>query len=186
MAACLGDLARCAGETPLTTHSSGAERVLGSSSSILDATKRLLTLIRLENAIIESPTDRRRDIQDTARAITKLWEKHAEIGEEQFKSEIGEIISPEAMVLYDDSGDLNELVRRIMNDVQSLITSPLKRSVRGNQGPTFLVAHSTPTLGSMESYVMKWTGRNELCANHIYQAFGNGFVAQFPSSSIAA
>ncbi len=156
---------------------SGAERVLGSTSSLLNTTDRLLSLICMEKQIMVGGT-RGLCIRRTCAKVDDLWKNYVNDG--SFHTEMGTLISPKAVQQYGESGDLERLVERVKLDVRSLATSPFRKSDKGLEGPTLLTAYSPDAFsGVMESYVMKWTNWSEICGNALYKAFGNCFSDGF-------
>lgn len=71
---------------------------------------------------------------------------------------------------------IRKCLRRMQKDIQSVLIPPVKKSLRGNKGPTFLIDYqrfNTPEKN--HSYVIKWTSREEIACHRIYAAFASDF-----------
>jgi len=82
----------------------------------------------------------------------------------------------------------HKTLRRFFKDTYSLTISPLKKSHRGNKGPTFLVSYSRPDHSfqttKLHYFVLKWTDWNEVCCNRLYGAFLSNFSGKAPNNSL--
>lgn len=79
---------------------------------------------------------------------------------------------------------LEHYIEKFSLDVNSVLSNPLKKSTRGNKGPTFLVSfprQNKSGITELQCYVMKWTHWNELCCTRIYHAFSR-FLSQHCNS----
>ncbi len=70
--------------------------------------------------------------------------------------------------------EIGDCIRRFSKDAAAMGNSPMKKSVRGNKGPTFLVNYNSPN--GMRAYVLKWTNMNEIACGRIYSAFAECFT----------
>lgn len=77
-----------------------------------------------------------------------------------------------------NDAQLAEYVLRILRDAKSIQIEPLKKSHRGDYGPTFLVSYTRPDssfkTSTLHQYVLKWSDR-EVPSNLLYKAFAQKF-----------
>ena len=77
--------------------------------------------------------------------------------------------------------ELAEYVLRIARDTKSVSIEPLKKSQRGDYGPTFLVSYTRPDssfkTSTLHQYVLKWSN-GEVASNHLYNAIARNFTLE--------
>ncbi len=162
--------------------------IFGPSPQVLQASNTLLRLAEMDAILSSGLKDRSLII----RTLRNLW---IEVEEKLPRSitvakdvlsegllKIGKALARlylEKIPSAPTEENIRKCLRRMQKDVQSVLIPPLKKSVRGNKGPTFLIDYqrfnSTTPSGKNFSYVIKWTNLEEVACHHIFSAFGSSF-----------
>ncbi len=93
-------------------------------------------------------------------------------------------------IVSSQSGDaLSEYALRIIRDANSIQIEPLKKSNRGDYGPTFLVSYTRPDISfkasTLHQFVLKWSNKEAACT-HLYDAIAKRFALEAKSYAFSA
>lgn len=161
------------------------ERILGSSDAVLSVSTTLSRLCKLDSQISHEREDR----SFILRLLHEIWNK-AKIDlknspdkvRKQVESELqkmGPSISQLFLIPFENH-EMEKCIYRNIKDLNSITIPPLRKSHRGNKGPTFLVSYPRFENSSQnarhDSYVVKWTNTNEILCNRVYDAFSRCFT----------
>jgi hypothetical protein len=156
--------------------------IFGLSPQVLQASNTLLRLAEVD-AILAF-----KDRANKLEVLTNLWVGVEEIlpntaSAKSLLSQILPKIGKTFSRLYlemsplETEEDIRKCLHRMQKDVQSVLVPPVKKSFRGNKGPTFLIDYQRQ-FNSPEknhSYVIKWTNREEIACHRVYAAFASNF-----------
>jgi hypothetical protein len=158
-------------------------KIFGDEKQVLQASKALLRLSQLDQFLSEDVIEGR---EENAMLLSKVWENAKENlsmpFEEAKKKLQGEFnfFSP-VLIEYSAQGlavqgriQLEKFLDRNLNDLTSVQIAPIKKSHRGNKGPTLLVSYPKYRSNGSEKrveFVIKWTQWSEILCNRIYEFF---------------
>jgi hypothetical protein len=156
--------------------------VLGSTDQLLQATRSLLRLQKLDAALQISPLER----DETLQAIQRIWREalgkiHSKPTLESVRDMIHRDLDPfhQVQAFYDPelkaASSLDEIAacaRRALGETCSILVPPLKKASLGKKGPTFLVnfvdADQHP-----QAFVIKYSAPLELGSTRLYEALAH-------------
>jgi hypothetical protein len=178
--------------------------VFGQPQEVLKETLKLQELVQFDAAL---PMNR----QKTLDYIAKIWQPESQSSRDKEESVeerkmrlrdanrtrpiIG--MSPSVSQILcgkidaaETHKEIDKLARRILKISASLSpASPMKKSQAGLTGPTLLVGYGKSDLKakfSIMAYILKWTNREEVAGNLLYNAFANQFAKQSLGFSVPA
>lgn len=177
------------------TQTRPRDEIFGSLEDVLSGTVRLerLCTFNAQLAKLRFPYVR----ATTLSKVVEVWQQALEAlkgpvpSVEAFKEKLIKELEPTRKVMSTAVSDfltsqftfvttaegMVKVARRILKDCNSVMVPPVKRSAAGLTGPTLLVSYPRSDLGdefSLIAYVLKWTNREEIGGNLLY----NGFLHQ--------
>lgn len=146
--------------------------------------REIVCLSRLAQLDRALPVNSTKERERVLGQISQIWaeaEKQMLISEEAAQKAIlkglsdlnivgvSELYSP----LCQDTASIVQKIFAFKGDAAAVSISPLHVSINGLKGPTLLVRY--PKDGNLESYVLKYTNRNEILSTRLYDAFSSAF-----------
>ena len=165
---------------PVQTKSSQLPAVFGPAPDVVKESKTLLRIVKLHSSVWED--ERKKYIDELREAWLGCQQKASNPKEAKtyiinklHRLDIHDIYGA-AIEKANTTDELNRCVNKFAKDIDSIMSNPLKRSTRGQKGPTFLVGYSRLdnfNMPQLNCHVIKWTQRNELCCTRIYSVFSS-------------
>lgn len=132
---------------------------------------KILRITRLAQNLSKDPTEQEKFRQIWVDSLTDLKEgKVPEAVKGQILARLGESVSWIYEPELESLERFEDKIRKFAKDLLKITSHPVKKSDRGNKGPTLLVSY--PSASSMRAYVLKFSHLNELISNRVYELFG--------------
>lgn len=172
----------------MNISSINSEKIFEEFPMVQKAGRTLVRLAKLDNSLPSNQIQRQQQLS----ILTSIWtEAEMELaksfdaareksiqGLELLGKSFRNIYEPE-LNLACTADELKKCMHRYLKDISTILIPPIRKSKRGNKGPTFLVDYKRLSLASSKirshQFVLKWTNREELACQRIYSAFSNGF-----------